>query len=140
MCLFTSLPCWDTVLATCDLIFLEGTHCTCMGTAYSALWKKCDQTTQHTTCTLYPYYSVYIVFHTVHVHCTRPAVCAACVSVCAACVHVHDMWCPHYSSCALGDCLTSRPEGHPLPGELWFSTVHSQGFIQDSWLRGRTSM
>ncbi|CAI8009662.1 hypothetical protein GBAR_LOCUS6451 [Geodia barretti] len=24
MCLFTTLPCWDTVLAICDLIFLEG--------------------------------------------------------------------------------------------------------------------
>ncbi|CAI8052989.1 TBC1 domain family member 10B [Geodia barretti] len=24
MCLFTTLPCWDTVLTICDLIFLEG--------------------------------------------------------------------------------------------------------------------
>ena len=25
------------------------------------------------------------------------------------------------TSCALGDCLTSRPKGHSQPGELWFS-------------------
>ena len=24
MCLFTTLPCWDTVLTICDLLFLEG--------------------------------------------------------------------------------------------------------------------
>jgi hypothetical protein len=27
MCLFTTLPCWDTVLTICDLIFLEGYQC-----------------------------------------------------------------------------------------------------------------
>ena len=25
------------------------------------------------------------------------------------------------ASCALGDCLTSRPKGHSQPSELWFS-------------------
>ena len=26
MCLFSTLPCWDTVLAICDIVFLEGTY------------------------------------------------------------------------------------------------------------------
>ena len=26
-----------------------------------------------------------------------------------------------HTSCALGDCLTSRPEGQSRPRELWFS-------------------
>ena len=28
-------------------------------------------------------------------------------------------------SCALGDCLTARPEGCSSPGKLWFSIVHT---------------
>ena len=27
LCLFTFLPCWETVLLICDLLLLEGQHC-----------------------------------------------------------------------------------------------------------------
>jgi len=52
-------------------------------------------------------------------------------------LHVHDMWYPHFcmvtpvqlmrpgigwdTSCALGDCLRSRPKGRSQPRKLWFS-------------------
>ena len=35
--------------------------------------------------------------------------------------HVRTYIIGHNASCALGDCLTSRPECHSWPRELWFS-------------------
>ena len=35
------------------------------------------------------------------------------------------------ASCALGDCLTSRPKGRSRPRELWFSNYAKEVLIQN---------
>ena len=38
----------------------------------------------------------------------------------------------HTCTCALGDCLTSRPKGRSRPRELWFS-IYSCTLLPTKW-------
>ena len=54
LCLFTFLPCWDTVLLICDLLLLEG-QCVCL-----SVWCMCSYTSFKCTYKMCPVSNIYL--------------------------------------------------------------------------------